>query len=249
VAPRISVSVVAGAFAGHSHIPAIERRLIMKRDTTIRRMPLLATAVAATLLFAAPAGAQPPGGVSQEEMQKMMQQRQAGYGGPGMGPGATMGGGGMGMMGGGMMDMMMGDGMGGMGMMGMGPGTMMGGGMMGGLGMLGMLDLTDEQRAKIRKIEDEQRKKNRELYGKIEDESVKLRDLYDADTPDARKIGAVYDKIFDLKREAIVAGIDAHNKARAVLTKEQQEQLKGLRRGKMPMGPRGGMMGPGMTGR
>lgn len=204
------------------------------------KLSLLATAVAAALLFTAPASAQPPGGMSQEEMQKMMQERQAAGGGMGMGPGMMMGSGGMGMMGGGMMDMMMGGGM-----------------MGGGMGPMTMLNLTDEQRAKVRKIEDEQRKKNRDLYGKIEDESVKLRDLYDTDTPDAKKIGAVYDKIFDLKRQLIVSGIEANNKARAVLTKEQQEQLKAWRRGGMGMGPgtgggpgqRGGGMGPGMMGR
>lgn len=168
-----------------------------------------------------------------------------GYSGMGMmGPGMMMGGCGSGYgMGPGMMG-------GGMGMMGTGPG------MMGG-GMMGMLNLTDEQRTKINKIFDDSRKKNRDLYAKVEDESVKLRDLYDTDTPDAKKIGAVYDRIFDLKREAIVAGIEAHNKARAMLTKEQQEQLRGWRRGGMGMGgygPRGGygpgmMMGPGMMGR
>jgi len=229
----------------------------MNRNTMIRRMPVLAAALAATLFAAAPALAQPPG-VTQEEMQRYMQER--GYGGYGMGPGMMMGGGGMGMMGpgmmgggmmgGGMMDMMMGGGMMGGGM---GHGMMMGGG---GMSMMGMLNLTDEQRGKIRKIEDEQRKKSRDLYGKIEDESVKLRDLYDTDTPDAKKIGAVYDRVFDLKREAIVAGIEARNKARAVLTKEQQEQLKSFRRGGMGMGGYGqrgigpGMMGPGgMMGR
>ena len=81
---------------------------------------------------------------------------------------------------------------------------------------------------------------------------MKLRDLYDTDTPDAKKIGAVYDKIFGLKRQLIVSGIEANNKARAVLTKEQQEQIKQMRRGGMGMGgygPRGGGMGPGMMGR
>ncbi len=218
----------------------------MDRKNVKRRVPALAMACAVALwgaMVAAPATAQPPG-VSQEEMQRMMQERQAGYGGMGMGPGMMMGGGGMGMMGGGMMDMMMGGGMMGGGMGGMG---MMGSGM----GPMGMLNLTDEQRGKIRKIEDEQRKKSRDLYGKIEDESVKLRDLYDTDVPDAKKIGAVYDKIFDLKREAIVASIEARNKARGVLTKEQQEQLKSFRRGGMGMGGYGpGMMGPGgMMGR
>jgi len=217
----------------------------MNRNTVVYRMSM-AAALAATLFATAPARAQTDD--------------KTGYAWGMMGPGMMMGGYGSGygmgpgMMGGGMMDMMMGGGMGGMGMMGpgmMGPGMMMGGGM----GMLGMLDLSDDQRIRIRKIEDEQRKKNRDLYARIEDESVKLRDLYDTDTPDARKIGAAYDRIFDLKRQAIVSGIEAHNKARAVLTKEQQEQLKQWRRGGMGMGPgrgygpRGGMMGPGMMER
>ncbi len=199
----------------------------MDRKRVKCRMSVLATACVVALwgaLAATPAEAQ-----GQTD----------GYGGMGMmGPGMMMGGG---MMGGGMM----GGGMMGGGMMGMGPG-MMGGGM----GPMGMLNLTDDQRTKINKIFDDSRKKHRETYGKIEDESVKLRDLYDADTPDAKKIGAVYDKIFDLKREAIVGTIDAHNKARAVLTKEQQEQLRQWRRGGMGMGgygPRGGS-GPGMMG-
>src|SRR3989344_526714 len=214
----------------------------MKHNLAIRRMSSLGAAVATVLMLAAPATAQPPG-MSQEEMQRMIQERQVAGGGYGMGSGMMMGGGGMGMMGGGMMDMMMGGGMG-----GVCSGMMMGGGM----GMMGMFNLSDEQRAKVRKLEDEQRKKNRDLYGKIEDESVKLRDLYDTDTPDARKIGAAYDKIFDLKRQAIVSAVEAQNKARAVLTKEQQEQLKAWRRGGMGMGgygPRGGGMGPGMMGR
>jgi len=143
---------------------------------------------------------------------------------------SRMGGTGMmmdGMMGGGMMDMMMG-GMGGRGGM-----SMMD--MMGGMGALRGLDLSEEQRAKLHKIEDEQRKKTWGLTGKIMDESAKLRELYGADAPDANKIGAVYDRIFDLKRELIVTGIEARNKARALLTPEQQKQLKQQRRGGMSM--------------
>ena len=177
-------------------------------------------------------------------MQENMKMMGGMMGGGMMGPGMMRGGDGTGMLGGGLMG-------GGMGGVGVGHGMMGDGGLM---GPMAMLDLSDEQRAKIRRIEDEQRKKNRDLYAKIEDESVKLRDLYGADTLDAKKIGAVYDKIFDLKREVIVAGIEAHNKARAVLTKEQQDQLKSFRRGGMGMGgygpgtPQRGMPGPGMTG-
>jgi Spy/CpxP family protein refolding chaperone len=166
-------------------------------------------------------------GTSPEQMQEMMQQR-GGYG-MGMGPG-TMGGG-MGM-GPGMM--------GGSGMMGMGAG-MMGGGMM-GLHGLNMLDLSDEQRGKINAIHDKLRKQHWEVMGKMMDEHNALRDLYDAETLDGKKIGATYDRIFKLKRQMIDTGIKAHNDAVAVLTKEQREQLKQLRRGR-------GMGGPGMGGR
>jgi Spy/CpxP family protein refolding chaperone len=126
---------------------------------------------------------------------------------------------------------------------------MMGGGMMaGGMGMTGpgmgmgpfaMLNLSDEQRAKINKIQDELQKKNWDTQGKILEESAKLRDLYDVDTPDPKKISAVYERIYALKRQTIEASIDAHNKMRAVLTKEQQDQLKTWRRGGMGMGPGG----------
>jgi Spy/CpxP family protein refolding chaperone len=139
----------------------------------------------------------------------------------------------------------------------MGPGGMMGGpGMMGGgmgIGPLAMLNLSDEQRAKVNKIHDELQKKNWDTQGKILEESAKLRDLYDADTPDSKKISAVYERIYALKRQTIEASIEAHNKMRAVLTKEQQDQLKSWRRGGMGMGPGGygprGMPGPGMMGR
>ncbi|RJQ49298.1 MAG: periplasmic heavy metal sensor [Gammaproteobacteria bacterium] len=153
----------------------------------------------------------------------MMQGGTLQAGGMGMGPGMMMGG--DGMMGGGMMDMMGKDGM----------------------APFSRLNLSDEQRATLRKIEDEQRKKTWGLTGKIMDESAKLRELYGADVPDANKIGAIYDRIFDLKREIIVTGIEARNKARAALTKEQREQFKQQRRG--GMGPGMMMGGDGMAQR
>jgi len=166
------------------------------------------------------------------DMSPYMQAGRMGYGGYGMGPG-----GGMGMMGGGMMDMMMGGSGGGMGMMG--------GGMMGGMGPLGMLDLSDEQRGKIEKIQDDTRRKNWDTYGKIMDEQSKLRDLYSGETVDPKKVGAVYGGISKLQQQVIEANVEAHNRVQAVLTKEQKEQLKQWSRG--GMGGRG-MMGPGGRG-
>ena len=134
-----------------------------------------------------------------------------------------------GMMGGqGMMGHMMKHMMGQQGMMG-GPG-MMGSGMMGGhglgIGPIWRLDLTDEQRRRVNKIQDGLRKKNWELQGKLLDENSKLRELNMADPRDPKAIGAVYGKIFDVKRQKIEASIEAANKAEQVLTKEQRQQLK-----------------------
>ena len=170
-----------------------------------------------------------------EQAQQMM----GGYGyGMGMGPG-MMGPGGMGMMGG-MGSGMMGMGPAGMGMMGMGP--------------MGMLDLSDEQQSKVGEIMDATRKQQWDLMGRMMDEQSRLRDLYAQDKPDPKQVGAVYAKIFDLKRQMIENGVAAHNSMYDSLTSEQRDELKNRHRG-MPgcggygPGPRGRMpMGGGMMG-
>jgi len=143
----------------------------------------------------------------------------------GMNPG--MGGYGPGMMGG----------------MGMGPG-MMGEGMM-GMGPLYMLNLSDEQREKITKIMDEERQKHWQVMGQMMTEQNKLRDLYQADTPDPKKIGAAYEAIAKQQRQMIETHIEMRNKAEQLLTKEQREQLHNWRRG---MGGPGWGMGYGRMG-
>ncbi|MFQ5994748.1 MAG: Spy/CpxP family protein refolding chaperone [Acidiferrobacterales bacterium] len=147
-------------------------------------------------------------------------------------------------------------GMGGPGMMGghMGPGMagfggmydmpMMGPGMghMGATGSLGpvwMLDLSNAQHSKIHAIRDELRKKKWKIMGEIMDESSKLSELYRADRPDPKKIGAVYAKIFDLRRQMIETTVAARNRQRDVLTDEQRAQLNQWRHG------RPGRAGPG----
>jgi Spy/CpxP family protein refolding chaperone len=146
--------------------------------------------------------------------------------------------GGWGMMDDGDMPMMSG----GMGMMGggMGPGScgMMGSGMgMMGSGTFGALDLSKDQQAKINKIQDDMRKQHWALMGKMMDEQSKLRDLYAEEKLDAKKIGAVSDAVYALRKQMIESRIDATNRMREVLTKEQREQLN-KRSG-------GGMMGTG----
>lgn len=118
--------------------------------------------------------------------------------------------------------------MGGVGMVGMGE---MGPGGMMGMGPMHMLDLTSEQRHKIRVIGEELRKQHWDMMGKIMEQQSLLQDLYDVDHPDAKQIGKVYGQIFDLRRQMIEASVVAGNRTRDVLTKEQQEQLQQMRHG------------------
>ncbi|HHQ42839.1 MAG TPA: periplasmic heavy metal sensor, partial [Chromatiales bacterium] len=116
--------------------------------------------------------------------------------------------------------------------------------MMGRQGMmLGMLDLSDEQRARIRAIQRETASKVRRLWVQMADEADRLRDLYAAERPDPKAIGRAYSKIFDLKRQIIEARVAARNRTMDVLTPEQRKALKSMRermrRGRM------GMMGMG----
>lgn len=145
----------------------------------------------------------------------------------------------------------------GMGLMGH-PGMGMrhpGMGMMGhpGMGMRGLgwrlnaLDLTNEQREKIKSIFIETTKKHLELMGALWDEQAKLQALYGGEQLDPKAIGEVYGRIFDVKRQMIESMIAAHNQRRSVLTEEQRNKLKQFpgwgRRGAM------GQHGMGYPGR
>ncbi|MCC6609053.1 MAG: Spy/CpxP family protein refolding chaperone [Burkholderiales bacterium] len=138
-------------------------------------------------------------------------------GGRGYGPGYGMG---PGMMGGYGPGYGMGPGM----MGGYGRGYGMGLGMMGG--PLGALDLTDAQRAQINKIQDETRRKNWDVMGKMQDERAKLRDAYASGTADRAAILDAYKRIGDLRLQRIENGLDARERIQGVLTKEQREQLR-----------------------
>lgn len=106
------------------------------------------------------------------------------------------------------------------------------------LRQISMLDLTLEQRSRLNKIQYDLRKQHWALKGKILDEQAKLHDLYTADRPDAKKIGSVYGAIFDVRRQMIEARIEAANRARELLTREQIDMLR-------QSGQHGSMMGTG----
>lgn len=97
------------------------------------------------------------------------------------------------------------------------------------LRMVWNLDLNSEQRTKIRTLQRELRADVWELEDKIEDVSDELMKLYRSDERDAKKIGTVYGKIFDLRRQKIERMIEAGNAVEKLLTKEQKKQLKKMR--------------------
>lgn len=134
------------------------------------------------------------------------------------------------------------------GMMGgMGPGPGMGPGMMGGYhqgygmgsGMMGLgafrgLNLTDDQKAKITKIQKATRTKHWALMDQMMDANDKLQELYDAEKQDAAAINKQHKVAEDLRRQMVDNSVEAHNQINAILTKEQREKLREGGRGYGP---------------
>ena len=149
-----------------------------------------------------------------------------GPGGPGKGPGAGYGPGqgygpgggyGPGMMGG------YGSGPGwGYGPRGGGPGFGPGA----GGGALAALNLTDEQREKVLKIQEENRSKNWDLMGKMRSEQFKLRQMAYGEKLDANAISDQQKKVDELRRQMLKSRIESRNQIAAILTKEQQQQFR-----------------------
>ena len=77
------------------------------------------------------------------------------------------------------------------------------------------------------KVQDELRKKNWEVAGKMQDEMAKLRDAYWAsDMPNRSAISAAYKRLGDLRQQRVENSLDAAEKIDKVLTAEQRGQLK-----------------------
>jgi len=151
--------------------------------------------------------------------------------GPGDGPGDGMGH--MGHMGG----------MGGMGGMGRGPGMRRG-----GMGRaFAMLNLTDDQKTKLKAVHDRQQRKDVQSRADLQIARMDLRDLVSAEKPNTSAINAQIDKVSRMRAEQSKARVGSLLEARAVLTPEQQKQLREMRF-KGPGEGRGMHGGPGQKG-
>ena len=89
------------------------------------------------------------------------------------------------------------------------------------------LDLSPDQKKKIRAIQKDLRATTWSHEDAIEEISDKLFDLYKEGKRDAKAIGKVYGEIFNHRRQIIEAQIEAGNKVEAVLTDQQRQQIKG----------------------
>jgi Spy/CpxP family protein refolding chaperone len=153
--------------------------------------------------------------------------------GPGMGMGRGQGmGGGMGCdehcrMGGGM-GMRHGRGM------GRGPGMGPGGGM---AGAFAKLDLTDDQREKLAAVHEKQQRKNVQARADLEIARLDLQALMKAEKPNTSTINTQIDKIAKMQGEMRKSQVGALLEARALLTPEQQKQLREARLHGKGMGP------------
>jgi Spy/CpxP family protein refolding chaperone len=80
-----------------------------------------------------------------------------------------------------------------------------------------------------------------ELAKRIGQEAGKLGAMLFESTPDAEKIGAAYQAIFDLQRQAIENAVNTYNKQVAVLDPEQLKKWNAMREQVMsrffPAGP------------
>ena len=130
---------------------------------------------------------------------------------------------------------------------------MMGGGSYGMRSVMQALalpDLNDDQKAQLRKIAQDLRKKDWDLKGAMMEESDKLGELWATEPVNATAVGEAYGRLFDLQRQWIVSSIEARNQVDGVLTSEQREWLRsgpGLPGAIAPMMPPAAMM-PGMPG-
>ena len=190
----------------------------MKKLTVATALAAVAIAVVVPYTFAQ-TGGQGPGMMGGHGGYGMGPGMMSSYGGSGMGPGMMGGYGGCGM---------------GPGMMGTYGGRGMGPAMMYGYGgdMLGGLNLTDDQREKVTKIQEALSTKHWELMGKMQQQQFALREQLASGKADDATIGKGYKNMESLRQQMRDSGAEAQKQMDAVLSKSQREQLeRGLNRG------------------
>lgn len=92
------------------------------------------------------------------------------------------------------------------------------------------LNLTEDQQEKLKELSYSHQEKVLEIKQKIEREQLELRKLVDADEPGEAKIKAKIREIGSLRTDLQLAQVDTYFAAREILTDEQIQKIKSLRR-------------------
>ena len=101
-----------------------------------------------------------------------------------------------------------------------------------GPGGYGALNLSDEQRAKIRDIRRDFSRKQWALMGTMHEQRDLMRDLYASGNADDAALRKAYQAMADARKQMFDASLETRKRMDAVLTKEQLDQLpRGVRRG------------------
>ncbi len=80
---------------------------------------------------------------------------------------------------------------------------------------LSALNLTDEQREKIAKIQEENRSKNWNTMGQVRGEMFKLRQMYFGDKLDSNAISEQQRKVDELRRQMLKSQVETRNQVAA----------------------------------
>ncbi len=91
------------------------------------------------------------------------------------------------------------------------------------------LNLTQEQLKTMQDTAKTAQAASLDLMKRIGDEAIMLRSMLVEATPDAEKIGATYQKIFDLQRQAIENAVTTYNKQLSVLDPDQLKKWNAIR--------------------
>jgi Spy/CpxP family protein refolding chaperone len=91
---------------------------------------------------------------------------------------------------------------------------------------LGALNLSDDQREKITKIQEGLSTKHWELMGKMQQQQFQLRELMASGKADDAAVGKAFKSLETLRQQMWTAGVDAQKQVDATLTKAQREQLQ-----------------------
>lgn len=117
------------------------------------------------------------------------------------------------------------------------------------------LDLTDEQRAKIREFREARQVEQREFGDEMRRLQAEYRDLINEDTPDEARLFGLIDKMAGLRASRQKDALKQRQAWESIFTPEQLDRMRRARRafpgfqgpaGRQAMRGRMGLMGPGL---